>query len=607
MGETVHAVHPAVVFIGEYLGGSLLDWGWDRATNKPNIREIEKRLKRLEQNAAIHPLMQAQIKALRESINERTTRAEFQRLASMTTARINSLESRMYDAEQRIEKLEVENQDLKNGTKNAESPDHFIEKAEVYEARREYYKAIAAYSIAIELQKENPEYYRRRAEAFLKLDAAGIAGVDMKQAVRLKPKDAISYYVRGIIHAEMREYRKAVTDFSTAIRLRPKYADAYYSRSAIEARLGNISRSRADLQQALALDPARIWFTYSGRDVDRYVSHYNAGGKVPPLAQDIPIFGETGPASFRKWYGVERTTGSSLGGSGDVLCLARPATAADITRRLIGKSKFERFTPIEVGPHHVYVSHDVYHRGLMQTLAREVKRKPAEVEDCIRRFYATTLKTSLKPRAFCLIDSKTYLRGPIDSVVKVLTRFSHPGRDSAVLKAIATTDPEAADVVVIDLLRAKYNEFKYDLSADGKKPVPGVDFKLLGRELRLAKLESKITDTLQIKLSLVCRHAARAADCKRELERILVFLANAAATLPRKLPPELIARLRKPGLTISGSAVQLNWTLTAKEIGDIRAVLCGCCQNAQPAKREAKACTGAGDPAVDYRVAARRV
>lgn len=111
------AVDPVTGFVASYLSGALVDEVWGRAAGKPNIRLLDRRLKELEQDAVLHDDMRKEIAKLRAGITNRITRDEFRAMTERVSSEIGAIKRRLDSLEERVERLEVENADLKAGTK----------------------------------------------------------------------------------------------------------------------------------------------------------------------------------------------------------------------------------------------------------------------------------------------------------------------------------------------------------------------------------------------------------------------------------------------------------------------------------------------------------
>lgn len=76
---------------------------------------------------------------------------------------------------------------------------------------------------------------------------------DYTAMIKYDPKDAESYFNRGIGYCDKGEYDKAIEDYTEAIKLNPKYADAYYTRGFTYAVKGDKESAIKDIQKAADL------------------------------------------------------------------------------------------------------------------------------------------------------------------------------------------------------------------------------------------------------------------------------------------------------------------------------------------------------------------
>jgi tetratricopeptide (TPR) repeat protein len=163
--------------------------------------------------------MRDEIRRLRESVNDRVTRAEFIKMAERTSAEIGSIKRRLDDLEERVEKLEVENADLKKGTKNASDAKYFKERGDRLASGNKF-RAIANYNIAVALDPNDAETYRKRSEVYAKMGAPDVVILDATEAIRLNPKDRRSFENRGEAYESKKEFDQAVADYAASARLR---------------------------------------------------------------------------------------------------------------------------------------------------------------------------------------------------------------------------------------------------------------------------------------------------------------------------------------------------------------------------------------------------
>ena len=110
----VPAVAPAVTLVrkwgADFMLGKLADGIWDVATGKPDVRELDRRLARIEEDYASRPAAVSQVQSLRTSIHPDMTLEAYLSLArscQQQLDRIEKLEVQARDHENRIENLET--------------------------------------------------------------------------------------------------------------------------------------------------------------------------------------------------------------------------------------------------------------------------------------------------------------------------------------------------------------------------------------------------------------------------------------------------------------------------------------------------------------------
>jgi len=77
--------------------------------------------------------------------------------------------------------------------------------------------AIAAYTIAIELDADLAEAYRSRAVAYAEFWAEDLEIADYTEVIRLRPNDAEAFLRRGIAHEKKGKYGKAIEEYEKKI------------------------------------------------------------------------------------------------------------------------------------------------------------------------------------------------------------------------------------------------------------------------------------------------------------------------------------------------------------------------------------------------------
>jgi len=207
--------------------------------------------------------------------------------------RIQKLEAREKELLGKMTRLENENEKLKQTTKGS-PPEMENLKAEFNETS-DGLKAVEFELMAealwdgkkftdpgkvIELLNKainiDPGYfgdYCNRGIAHADLGQYDRAIQDYDQAIRLDPNHGISYGNRGSTYTDLGQYDRAIQDFDQAIRLDPNHSIAYCNRGATYAKLGQYDRAIQDYDQAIRLDP---------NDADAY---YNRGVAYAHLDQ----------------------------------------------------------------------------------------------------------------------------------------------------------------------------------------------------------------------------------------------------------------------------------------------------------------------------------
>jgi lipoprotein NlpI len=116
-------------------------------------------------------------------------------------------------------------------------------------------RAIADYDQAIRLDPKNFLSYYNRGDTYRARGNNYRAIADYSEAIRLDPKFVLAYIVRGNGYRARGDNDHAIADYSEAIRLAPKFADAYYNRGLAYLYSGTLAKALADVSEASELDP----------------------------------------------------------------------------------------------------------------------------------------------------------------------------------------------------------------------------------------------------------------------------------------------------------------------------------------------------------------
>ena len=91
----------------------------------------------------------------------------------------------------------------------------------------DFLAAIDHFSLAIQEDGSNVEYYAERAVAYLNTNQFELSMFDMNRCIELEPNNSYRYSCRGFLKARMGDTDGAITDYEMAVKLDPEDAIAY--------------------------------------------------------------------------------------------------------------------------------------------------------------------------------------------------------------------------------------------------------------------------------------------------------------------------------------------------------------------------------------------
>lgn len=188
-GAAPASADSAVTWVRKFLTGKSLDYIWDQASGAPDVKLLDRRLRELEGNAATRVEVREEVRRLRQRIHAKVSRDEFQALAEETSKQILSMSQRLDELEERVERLEAEQEEIKKGTKNASSPAFFVSRGNQFAQDQQTHRALANYAVALRLDPANESAHEARCRLYEKLKAWDVMAVAADQAIEAFPND----------------------------------------------------------------------------------------------------------------------------------------------------------------------------------------------------------------------------------------------------------------------------------------------------------------------------------------------------------------------------------------------------------------------------------
>jgi tetratricopeptide (TPR) repeat protein len=177
-----------------------------------------------------------------------------------------------------------------NSVRHADSQAH-LRHAEAAAGRGDYDRAIARATEAIRLDPRSAEAYYVRGTIWAAMNRMDQALIDLDEAIRLRPRNPAALVARGEVRLALKEDARALADLDEAIRLGYRDAIAYYDRGRARHNLGQLDPALADLDEAIRRDPG-LATAYADRamvrglkgETDRALADLDAAIRLDPQA-----------------------------------------------------------------------------------------------------------------------------------------------------------------------------------------------------------------------------------------------------------------------------------------------------------------------------------
>jgi tetratricopeptide (TPR) repeat protein len=203
-------------------------------------------------------------------------------------------------ADQHTEDTTTNNR-LRGGT----SAKTIAESGRAYLEKGQLDRAISDFDEAIRLDPRDAVSFAARGVAYGMIGQHNRAITDYDEAIRLNPKNANAFYNRGNSYKKTGEHDRAIIDYSEAVRLDPDFAHAFMDRGRVHNAKGQYDRAITDYDQAIRLDPkfASFFFlrslTYAKKGhIDRAICDLDEAIRLDP--KDAEFSAARGQAHFDK-------------------------------------------------------------------------------------------------------------------------------------------------------------------------------------------------------------------------------------------------------------------------------------------------------------------
>jgi tetratricopeptide (TPR) repeat protein/V8-like Glu-specific endopeptidase len=111
----------------------------------------------------------------------------------------------------------------------------------------------------------------------------------LSRAIRINPRYASAYLMRGIIYEQLQVYAQALADYDKAIALDPKLAVAYYNRAGLKSdKLDDPQGALADYNKSISINPKNAG-AYANRGLLKKNRLYDSPGALTDYDKAISI------------------------------------------------------------------------------------------------------------------------------------------------------------------------------------------------------------------------------------------------------------------------------------------------------------------------------
>lgn len=140
-----------------------------------------------------------------------------------------------------------------------------------YAAQAKHDRAVADFSMAIELDQNLPALYFNRALSYSEIGEHDRAITDYDAALQLSPKDVRSYIGRAVEWTVRGDFKRAISDYEQVMRLDAQAMAAWFGRGRARFYAGDFMSATSDFLRAHQLDSSiytALWIYLARKRAD---------------------------------------------------------------------------------------------------------------------------------------------------------------------------------------------------------------------------------------------------------------------------------------------------------------------------------------------------
>ena len=153
--------------------------------------------------------------------------------------------------------------DLNEAVRREENPAYaLLKRGYLWSQKKEPEKALADFNEALghELSDDGKaELLAYRGNIYLEQKEIDKAFADFNEALRLNPRDATNFVMRGSANYQRGKYKEAIADYSAALWIAPRSSTTYAHRGYAFWRNGEQAAAKADFEKAIELDSTNTY------------------------------------------------------------------------------------------------------------------------------------------------------------------------------------------------------------------------------------------------------------------------------------------------------------------------------------------------------------